>query len=54
MGEIRQNVINTSSQHLISLIFAIHIYLSTDVYIAVTYTLLCKLKYGYHNQAHFH
>ena len=25
-----------------------------DLYIAVAYTLLCKLNYGYHNQAQFH
>ena len=26
----------------------------TIVYIAVAYILLCKLKYGYHNQTHVH
>ena len=25
-----------------------------DLYIADAYILLCKLYYGYHNQAHFH
>ena len=25
-----------------------------DLYIAVAYTLQCKLDYGYHNQAHFY
>ena len=25
-----------------------------DLYIAAAYILLCKLNYGYHNQAHFH
>ena len=24
------------------------------LYIAAAYILLCKLNYGYHNQAHFH
>ena len=25
-----------------------------DLYIAVSYTLLCKLNHGYHNQVRFH
>ena len=25
-----------------------------SLYIAVAYILLCKLKYGFHNQADFH
>ena len=32
---------------------AIWMYKAT-LYIAVAYIFLCKLNYGYHNQAHFH